>query len=203
MKHLLFTLFAALVFGGATFAQRLQIGFRAGANLTDYSFTPVEVGTIRVSRGAVRAGFETGLVLRLNIARHLHLQSELNYRMVNYEVNVQGAGRRTISLRTERLEIPLELGLQFGVFRLFGGAVFRVANAARSSAPRLLKVDFNNSDIGLMGGVGLNIRKFFIDFRMSGYPRSHVWQTFRSDGVSQRAKVSHDIVYGGSLGFFF
>ena len=54
-----------------------------------------------------------------------------------------------------------------------------------------------------MGGLGFNVRKFFIDFRISGYPRSRVWHDFTSEGIAQRVKVPHDIVYGGSLGFFF
>lgn len=54
-----------------------------------------------------------------------------------------------------------------------------------------------------MGGLGFNVRKFFIDFRISGYPRSRVWHDFTSEGIARRVKVPHDIVYGGSLGFFF
>ena len=53
------------------------------------------------------------------------------------------------------------------------------------------------------GGLGFNVRKFFIDFRISGYPRSRVWHDFTSEGIARRVKVPHDIVYGGSLGFFF
>ena len=41
------------------------------------------------------------------------------------------------------------------------------------------------------------------DFRLSGYARSHVWNTFVSDGVSQRVRVPRNLVYGGSVGFFF
>ena len=83
-----------------------------------------------------------------------------------------------------------------------GGAQFRVADSERDSAPKLLKVNFND-DVGIMGGVGFNIRKFFFDFRLSGYARSHVWNTFVSDGVSQRVRVPRNLVYGGSVGFFF
>ena len=54
-----------------------------------------------------------------------------------------------------------------------------------------------------MGGLGLNIRKFFIDFRISGFPRSRVWHDFTSKGATHRVKVPRDIVYGGSVGFFF
>ena len=60
-----------------------------------------------------------------------------------------------------------------------------------------------NGDVGVMGGLGFNIRKFFIDFRISGYPRSRVWHDFTSEGIARRVKVPHDIVYGGSVGFFF
>lgn len=150
MKHLVFTLLAALVFSGAATAQRLMVGVRGGVNFADYSFVPTR-----------------------------------------------------IALRTERFEIPVQLGFQFGVLRLFGGALFRVTESERSSVPQLLKVRFNNGDVGVMGGLGFNVRKFFIDFRVSGYPRSRVWHDFTSEGIARRVKVPHDIVYGGSLGFFF
>ena len=85
------------------------------------------------------------------------------------------------------------------VLRLFGGALFRVTESERSSVPQLLKVRFIICDVGVMGGLGCNIRKFFIDFRISGYPRSRVWHDFTSEGIARRVKVPHDIVYGGSL----
>ena len=62
---------------------------------------------------------------------------------------------------------------------------------------------FNNDEMAVMGGIGLNIRHFFLDFRVQGYPRSRIWNTFVSEGVTQRVKVSRDLVYGGSIGFFF
>ena len=181
MKHLVFTLLAALVFSGAASAQRLMVGVRGGVNFADYSFVPTRIGD----------------------TRFLHLQSELNYAFVNYNVLAENSGSRRIALRTERFEIPVQLGFQFGVLRLFGGALFRVTESERSSVPQLLKVRFNNGDVGVMGGLGFNVRKFFIDFRISGYPRSRVWHDFTSEGIARRVKVPHDIVYGGSLGFFF
>ena len=203
MKHLVFTLLAALLVSGAASAQRLMVGVRGGVNFTDYSFVPTRIDDIRFSPGSPRAGYDVGFVLRLNLSKHLHLQSELDYAFVNYSVRAGEAGNRRLTLRTERFEIPVQLGFQFGVLRLFGGALFRVTDSERSSAPQLLRVRFNNGDIGVMGGLGFNVRKFFIDFRISGYPRSRVWHDFTSDGVSRRVKVPHDIVYGGSVGFFF
>lgn len=204
MKHLVLILLCALLFTGAASAQRrFQVGVRGGVSTTSYTFSRVEIGENRFRPGPARAGYEVGFVLRLNLAKHLHLQSELNYAFINYAVRAQGAAARSVALRSGRFEIPVQLGLQFGPVRLFGGALFRVAGSEHSSAPKLLKVKFNNDDVGVMGGLGFNIRKFFFDFRISGYARSRVWNTFTSEGVSQRVKVPRNIVYGGSIGFFF
>ena len=206
MKHLVFTLLAALLVSGAASAQRLMVGVRGGVNLTDYSFDATRIGDTRFTPGTPRVGYDVGFVLRLNLSKRLHLQSELDYAFVNYSVraaSVGNAGSSRLTLRTERLEIPVQLGFQFGVLRLFGGALFRVTDSERSSSPQLLRVGFNNGDVGVTGGLGLNIHKFFIDLRVSGYPRSRVWHDFTSGGVTQRVKVPHDLVYGGSIGFFF
>ncbi len=203
MKHLVLILLCALLFTGAASAQRrFQVGVRGGVSTTSYTFSRVEIGENRFRPGPAKAGYEVGFVLRLNLAKHLHLQSELNYAFINYAVRAQGAAARSIALRTGRFEIPVQLGLQFGPVRLFGGASFRVTGSEHSSAPKLLKVKFNNDDVGVMGGLGFNIRKFFFDFRVSGYARSRVWNTFASEGVSQRVKIPRNIVYGGSIGFF-
>lgn len=183
--------------------RRFEVGVRSGVNFADYSFASVRIANARFAPASVRTGYDVGLVLRLNLSRHLHIQSELNYAFVNYGVRAYDPYAHTVMLRTERLEIPVQLGFQFGILRLFAGAQFRVADSERSSAPQLLHIGFNDSDIGIMGGAGLRIRKFFLEFRVSGYPRSSVWHDFRSNGIVQRVKSSQDIVYGGSLGFFF
>lgn len=203
MKHFVLLLFAALFVCGTASAQRLQFGLRGGINTVDHSFGRVRVGDLAVTGGKAQIGYDVGVVLRLNITRHLHLQSELNYAFNDYSFRVSELYTREVKMRTERLELPVELGLQFGVFRIFGGAQFRLTQSGRSTAPGLLKVHFNDDDIALVGGLGLNIKKFFLDFRVSGYPRSHVWNTFVADGVSRRVQVSRNIVYGGSIGFFF
>ena len=172
MKHLFPLLLCALLLTGAASAQRrFQVGVRGGVTTTSYTFSRVEIGENRFRPGPAKAGYQAGFVLRFNLTRRLHLQSELNFAFVNYSIRAEGSRTRSVSLRSERFEIPLQLGLQFGPLRLFGGAQFRVADSERDSAPKLLKVNFND-DVGIMGGVGFNIRKFFFDFRLSGYARS-------------------------------
>lgn len=196
-------LFAGLLLCNTVSAQRFRVGARGGVTFSDYKFDPVAIGNTRFSSGPTAVGYEAGIVLRLNITRRLHLQSEIDYAFVNYDIRAVGSSVRTLHIKTERVQIPVQLGLQFGVFRIFGGALFRVAESETSNVPRLLKVDFNDGDIALTGGVGLDIGQFFLDFRVSGFPRSHVRQKFTSDGVTAYVRVPHDIVYGASLGFFF
>ncbi len=203
MKHLVFTLLALLAVCGTTRAQRLQVGLRGGANLTDYHFSAVEIDGTRFSPGSTRAGFGAGFVVRLNLTKHLNLQSELDYDFVNYAIRAESPRPRNIRIRAERLEVPVQLGLQFGALRLFGGAAFRLTDSEHSSAPDLLRVRFDRDAIAVMGGIGLNIRHFFLDLRVQGYPRSRVWNTFISGGEEHRVRISRDIVYGASMGFFF
>lgn len=202
MKRFLFLLVCGVLLGSNVTAQRLRIGVRGGFNVSDYDFRPMEIGDVRFSSGPIRAGFETGLVVRLNLTRHLHLQSELNYDFVNYSVRTEKDFIRTLRMRSERLDLPVQLGLQFGILRLFGGVSFRLYDTSHSSIPDLLKIDYNDN-LAVMGGFGVNIKRFFFDLRVQGYPRSYVWNTFTSGGTAMRVKVNHDIIYGGSIGFFF
>ena len=86
MRHLVFTLLAALVFSGAAAAQRLMVGVRGGGNFADYSFVPTRIVDTRFTPGSVRAGYDVGFVLRLNLSKHLHLQSELIFVFVFFFV---------------------------------------------------------------------------------------------------------------------
>lgn len=203
MKHFVISLFCVLLAAGTASAQRVQVGLRGGVNLTDHKFAPVTIGNTRFTPGPARVGYETGLILRLNLSKHVHLQTEFDYAFVNYNVHAQGIDRHDVVLKTERLQIPVQLGFQFGILRLYGGVQFRVSDSQSSNFPKLLKIGFNDRDLGIMGGLGLHISKFFLDFRISGYPKSHVWQKFTSDGITERVKTYHDLVYGATLGFFF
>lgn len=114
-----------------------------------------------------------------------------------------GAADNRISIRNERLEIPVLLGLRFGAFRLFGGVRFRVTDSSRSNNQQLLRVKFDSGKSDLVGGIGFDIRKFFLDFRVSGISWDKTRYGFSSGGATRRVEVSRDIVYGASLGFFF
>lgn len=203
-KRLFTTLLAVLALAGAATAQPLRVGVRGGINMVDYSFRPVDIGERTFSPGDRRPGYDAGLVLRLRLARRLDLQSGLDYSRVDYGFRmVQNDALRKLNIVTERLEVPAELGIHLGVFRIFGGARFRLKSWQHSSNKHLLTVDFSDSKVALSGGVGLNIRKFFLEFRLTGYPGSVYHDTFRSGRARQRVAIRSSVIYGASMGFFF
>ena len=203
MRKFLLALLAVTALCTAARAQRLRVGVRGGIITTDWRFSPVAIDGTRFVTGPSRVGCETGFVVRFDLTKTLHLQTELNYDFVNYTVRATGEeGRTDVRLRSERLELPLQLGLQFGPVRLFGGASFRLNSDCKSSHPGLLQVQFGPERVAWMGGLGVNIRHFFLDVRLQGYPGRHT-NTFTSNGIRQRVRTAHDIVWGGSLGFFF
>lgn len=203
MKWFFTALFLALFTVGAASAQRLQVGVRGGMNTVDYHFLPVEIGQVRFTPGACKPGFDAGLVVRLGLTNNLDIQSGANYAFVNYGIVASNGWSRKITVECERLEIPVELGVRLGAFRLFGGATFRLAEGQRNGGSELVRIDFSRHRVALMGGIGLNIKKFFLDLRVSGYPSTHYYDTFRSGVGEARATVRRGIVYGASMGFFF
>ena len=205
MKKILLSLLAAALCS-VCYAQRFRVGVRAGVDIVDYSSPRVGFAGGSVVHGSNRAGFETALVGRLNITRHLHLQTEFEFSRTGYAFRydyAEGRSRRNINVHANRIEIPLQIGINAGPIRLFGGAAFRVAHSEKSSAPSLLKVKFNDSNVGITGGAGVNFHKFFIDARITGYPRSKIYNTFTSDRETHRVAVKRHIRWSVSAGFLF
>ena len=204
MKQLFTTFALLLAMVATTSAQSLRVGFRVGANAADLSLPKVTFEDGYIVSGNTRVGVETALVARLNITPHLHLQTEFEYSRSGYQLRyVAPIIEQRVKIDANRVEIPLIIGVNIGPLRLFGGTFIRIAHSEKSDIPILAKIKFNDSDVGLMGGVGVNIRNFFIETRISGYPRTVIKSHIESRGVQQQVRVRQHIRYSLSTGIFF
>lgn len=205
MKRIVLALLFAAWLCPGLYAQRFRAGLRAGGNIMDYSMPAVvfDDGTFR--KGDVKAGFEAALVVRLGITKHLHLQTEFAYNRANYDFDYldNRTGRRSVTINANRMEVPVELGLNFGGLRLFGGAVFRIAHSERSSNTALLKVGFNDSDVGFTAGAGFLYKSFFVEGRVSGYFTPHTRNRFTSLGETQTVNFGRHLRWSLSTGILF
>lgn len=205
MKRFIAALLFTLCVCAAAEAQRFQAGIRVGASLTDYAVRDAKFSAGTVVGGRTHAGFETALLARLAFTRHLHLQTEFEFNRAGYEFCLMSGdvSRRNIRIFANRIEIPLLLGVNAGPVHLFCGAAFRVSHNEKSSAPQLLKVKFNDSDTALTGGIGLNVHRFFIDARLTGYPHASVHNIMTVAGQKRSVTVTHQLRWSLSAGFVF
>lgn len=204
MKTFCATILLLVAAVAPAFAQQFEAGVRAGANLTDFSLPKVSFAEGSVSGGEMQVGFETALVARFTILRHLYMQAEFEYGHTRYQLRYESRQPlRLVKLQANRVELPLMLGLRFGPLSIFGGTFLRIAHNEKSNAPTLAKVQFNDSEVGVMGGLGVNIRKFFVEARVTGYPKTSVTAIVESNGISQKVDVGRNIRYSLSAGIFF
>jgi hypothetical protein len=204
MKKLCIILVILLAICTPATAQKFQVGLRLGINAVDFSLPKTTFNDCHIVGRDTKIGFETALLSRLNITRHLHLQIEFEYCRSGYQVQyVTPMSKRGIKLHTNRIELPLMLGVNIGPVRLFGGTFIRLSHNEKSSSPNLVRIRFNDSDVGYMAGVGFRIRKFFIETRISGYPRRIIKGRVESQGESQRVRIGRHIRYSLSTGILF
>lgn len=195
---------AALATAASASAQRrFQVGVRAGANIAAYRLPTLASSDGVLHNGRSKAGFEASLLARLAITRHLNIQTEFEYDRVNYAFRLShGYGVRDITINANRIEIPLLLGLNLGPVRLFGGPSFRISHNEKSSTPAMLQIKFNDSKVALTGGLGLNIKRFFIEGRLTGYPGGST-NIVRIGDKSQSARLKQNLKWSMSAGVLF
>lgn len=203
MKRIICTFLLSAALCTASFAQRFQVGIRAGANVADYALPILSTDEGSLRNGKNKMGFEASLLARLSITKHLNLQTEFEYDRLHYGFTfVQDSYAKELKLNVNRIEIPLLLGIHLGPLRLFGGASFRISHNEKSSMPSLMQLKFNDSKVALTGGVGINIRKFFLEGRVTGYPKASSAVVKLQD--TERSVIPRrDIKWSFSAGFLF
>ena len=204
MRFFASTLIALAVAVVPALAQQFQVGIRAGANISDFSLPQVPFGENSVTGCAPAVGCEAALMARFNILKHLYMQAEFEFSRPLFRLKYASPEyNRTVKIHANRIELPLILGVKIGPTNLFVGTFLRIAHSEKSSAPTLVKIEFNDSEVGLMGGLGFNIRNFFIEGRITGYPKSSVTTIVESNGTRQKVGVGRNIRYSLSTGVFF
>ncbi len=201
-------LFTTLCFIAATItassAQILRIGVRGGVNISDVRFDMVTIGDRTVASAKDSPGYQIALVTRFSIPKFLQISPELQFTSHDYRYTVGGGTRSgEVRVSTKRLELPVMIGFNIKALRIFAGPVFRLSHSEKPNKKYVgLDVKYNDSDVGLVAGVGLDIGKFFIDARYSVYPKTTY--NLMSLGSDHRyVKMKRNAMWQFSAGFFF
>ncbi len=143
-------------------------------------------------------GYQLGVVLRMTIPRVLHIQPEINVTSRDYTLGITTpdgyfpSGRISV----KRLEMPVTAGFNIGPLRLFGGPVFILNQSQESNVKEEfgLDVTFDDGDIALMAGVGIDAERFFFDIRYTTF-RDKPSALYSVYNASQRVQAKQDSIY--------
>lgn len=204
MRTLLLTLAMVLTMAFGASAQIFKIGVRGGVNITDNNFSQVSTGEYRVYHLPSKVGYQVALVTRISIPRFLQISPE--FQMVShtyrYQINSQIAHSEA-RVSVKRFEIPVTIGFRIWALRFFGGPVFRVVHTQKvKSNYHNFNVRYNDSDVALVAGAGLDLGKFFLDARYNFNPKQ-ARNTIEIGGIGRNAKIKNSGMWQFSAGFFF
>ena len=156
LKNTIFGLVLAWMTAVPLSAQTFDLGLEAGGNLTNL----VGSGVSGSTTNGIKLGFAGGAFLCLNFGESFGIRPELLY---------EQKGNQTTGTSTELdyLEIPILLKFSLGTPvvnpGILLGPAFSFNVLAQSGGVNLTNV--NSSDVGLVGGVEVDISKFLVSGR--------------------------------------
>lgn len=165
MKKLILLFFIALGSIVSTQAQILptfKLGVKGGLNFTKLTSED------KVFNSDNAAGFLAGIWGRVGIAG-FHVQPELYYTTKNAHLKTSGADSDEADVKFSNIDLPILLGTKFGLgpigARVQVGPIFSfVVDKNESNLPVAVD-DFKDSMTGLVGGLGVDIKKISVDLR--------------------------------------
>ncbi|MGU3374477.1 porin family protein [Chryseobacterium sp. M5A1_1a] len=141
-----------------------HIGVKGGANFTK---TSTESSSLE---GKYGFGYQAGVMTRMDIGS-LYVQGEalFNKRKTSYDIKNGGSAKLTWN----SIDIPVVVGYKFIKtddfnLRAFAGGVYSYAfnnNVSTSQALQEGFKEFDKSNIGLTGGIGVDYKNFSVDLR--------------------------------------
>lgn len=186
---------------------QVRLGLRGSAlsSVYDFESQTIDGVMVRPTSGS-QMGYQLGVVLRLTIPRLVHIQPELNVTSRDYAFGLHTPDGYFPSghISVKRLELPVTAGFNIGPLRLFGGPVFILKQTQESNVKEDYGMDiaFDDGDIALMAGVGIDAAKFFFDIRYTAF-RDKPSALFSVYNTSQRVRAKQDFTVQYTVGFFF
>lgn len=154
----------------------LQVGIKGGLNLSNIERDNNFSASVNKSL-AMKTGYLVGAYARLG--KTLFLQPEVFFSAKDFEVNALNALTKSndvVSFSQKSIDVPILLGVKFGLFRVVAGPVASYSFSADATADNALKSYFsgtpreisNRSNFSYQAGIGLDILSLSVDLRYQG-----------------------------------
>lgn len=172
MKKLV-VLLAVLVCYSTVHAQLFDFGLRGGISSTNVKVEDTDTWK-EVDRES-EFGYHVGIFARVNPPLiPLYVQPEVLFSKTGGTVTLENAteGERNLEYNFNRVDVPVLVGLKFGLFRINAGPTFNIiTNAERKVGPgdfEDIKDDYKNATVGYQAGVGVDLGPLLVDLKYEG-----------------------------------
>ncbi len=190
-----------------TAGAQIKLGVRGSVMTSLYEFNELTIdNTLIRPVGGSQIGYQLGIVTRLTIPKLIHIQPELNFSSRDYAFTLTNGGNYYPDGRVNvrRLEMPVTAGFNIGPLRFFSGPVFILSSTqeCNTASSHKLDIQFSDSDIALLAGVGIDANNFFVDIRYTTY-RNKSSATYSIYNNTRKVRSTKDFTIQYSIGFFF
>lgn len=181
MNLRLFSLLILFVLFTFTSQAQIQFGVKGGLSSTDIDAGEIEIlrpgagDRLQLALDNAKYGIHAGVMIRLPLGETFLLQPEVvfNSNTVEYRVeDLSPGGAETMILeeKFQYVDIPLLLGVKFGPVRLMAGPEGRLFVNSASDLFQFADYAqrFDDLEISLLGGVGLDLWNITLDLRYEG-----------------------------------
>lgn len=167
-------LIAVLVCYGTAHAQLFNFGLRGGISSSNVKVEDTDTWK-EVDRSS-EFGYHAGLFFRINPPLiPLYVQPEVLFSSTGGTVSLDDVDNQDpeqeLDFNFNRIDVPVLVGLKFGLFRINAGPTFNIITKAEKSvnAGDFEKIkDYKNATIGYQAGVGLDIGPMLLDLKYEG-----------------------------------
>ena len=166
------TLLFAFCLSAATIFAQLDLGLKAGLNLTNISGEMLTTDYHIVSSQGSKLGYHAGGFLRATLFG-IYIQPELVFTSIASEFTVTDQNTSIEQLakqRIGRVDVPLIVGVKLGTLRMGLGPVGSIIVSDKSDLTDITgyETKLKSATFGYQLGVGLDIRKVGLDIRYEG-----------------------------------
>ena len=169
MRKLTVILILVTVTMTSAFSQ-LKFGVRGGLNFNNVKMEQQANEPIQISYDK-GMGFHFGLTSQLQIL-NLYIQPEVMFSTVTNDVTLDDIRTNGIEevtkQRFNKFDIPIQVGLKFGAFKIGAGPVATRVLKSRSDLLDKYEMQSSAATIGYQFGLGFDFDKFNIEMRWEG-----------------------------------
>lgn len=160
MKKYILTMFF-LTYSCVVFSQIFKFGVRAGVNISTLHSEDFTSGQLTLSSVADNTiGFHAGVFARIKLPLlPILIQPEVLFSSIGGKLAAKdGSTDKTVSQTYNRLDIPVMVGLKFGMVRLQLGPIGSILLSQKTNLSEFnIEQEFNKMTIGYQAGIGVDL----------------------------------------------